>query len=55
MDFNNDTFTSDELMLQFDIEYLVVDDGLLDLLDHILHFLLDHTLYQLIEVIILRP
>ena len=53
MDFNNDTFISDELMVQFDMEYKVVDAGLpkmlyliiLDVLDHILNFLLEHTLY----------
>ena len=28
MDFNNDTFTSKELILQFDMEYKIVDDGL---------------------------
>ena len=61
-DFNNDTFTSEEIMLQFDMEYksqmfvcrkmlyLII----LDLLDRMLNVLLEHTLYQLIEVIILR-
>ena len=28
MNFNNDTFTSEELMLQFDMEYKVADAGL---------------------------
>ena len=28
MDFNNDTFSSDELMVQFDMEYKVADAGL---------------------------
>ena len=28
VDFNNDTFTSEELMLQFDMEYKVADSGL---------------------------
>ena len=53
VDLNNDTFTSDELMVQFDMEYKVVDAGLpkmlyliiLDLLDRILNVLLEHTLY----------
>ena len=62
VDFNNDIFTSEEMMLQFDMEYKVADSGLskmlysivLDVLDHILHFRLEHTLFQLIQGIILQ-
>ena len=61
VDFNNDTFILEELLLQFDIEYKFTDAGLLkqlllivqDVLDHIVYFRLEYTLYQLIEVIIL--